>query len=352
MKMKTILVGLFLGLLAVVQATPVPTVTQIPAKAEDDVFREAVTDGFLVNHFFTTRSPKRNTTVLASQQPPSDPKEAVKEAPSEETTTAVFIQHGGDHDTTTTDLSTSSPSGITSSSVPNDAKPSTTTHISATHTADPAVSSFHFLSTLSSDSGSGDGEESDLDATTSSSTTPASNTESSTAASTSTAAFNPKRLFEDGEGSGSGSTPETSTASSTSTAFFIQSTAPRLHLLPAGSASAEELSNSSAKLLLETVNHRPDISSPQAAAKGTPGWIIIVGFIVGVAALVMLCVAIATRDKWNGPHQAQTKADSSNQQREQEMETFLHKETPRENGKSAEYTVIPLDELPESNSSH
>lgn len=29
----------------------------------------------------------------------------------------------------------------------------------------------------------------------------------------------------------------------------------------------------------------------------SPGWIIIVGFIVGVAALVMLCVAIATRDK-------------------------------------------------------
>ncbi|XP_051234889.1 uncharacterized protein LOC127351410 isoform X1 [Dicentrarchus labrax] len=87
----------------------------------------------------------------------------------------------------------------------------------------------------------------------------------------------------------------------------------------------------------------------------TPGWIIIVGFIVGVAALVMLFVAIATRDKWNAPSQApqlETKTNSANQQRELEMETFLHKEKPRENGKAAEYTVIPVDELSEKYPSH
>ncbi|KAG8001198.1 hypothetical protein GBF38_006762 [Nibea albiflora] len=93
----------------------------------------------------------------------------------------------------------------------------------------------------------------------------------------------------------------------------------------------------------------------QNAAHGTPGWIVIVGFIVGVAALVMLCVAIATRDKWNGPSQAsqlETNTNSTNQQRELELETFLHKDKPRENGKAADYTVIPLDELSESYSSH
>lgn len=50
--------------------------------------------------------------------------------------------------------------------------------------------------------------------------------------------------------------------------------------------------------------------------------------------------------------QPETKAGSSDQQREVEMETFLHKDEPAENGKSAEYTVIPLDELPEDYSSH
>ncbi|GLD55825.1 mucin-4-like isoform X1 [Lates japonicus] len=93
----------------------------------------------------------------------------------------------------------------------------------------------------------------------------------------------------------------------------------------------------------------------QNVEHGTPGWIIIVGFIVGVAVLVMICVAIATRDKWNGPNQvsqSDTKTDSSNQQRELEMETFLQKDEPRENGKAAEYTVIPLDELPENYSTH
>ncbi|XP_074522236.1 uncharacterized protein cd44a [Halichoeres trimaculatus] len=84
----------------------------------------------------------------------------------------------------------------------------------------------------------------------------------------------------------------------------------------------------------------------------TPGWIIIVAFIVGLAALIMICVAIATRDKWNRPNQApplenNTNTNSTNQQKEQEMETFL----PKENGKSSEYTVIPLDELPEKYSS-
>ncbi|XP_053280767.1 putative protein TPRXL [Pleuronectes platessa] len=390
MMMNNVLVGLFLGLLAVVQMTPVPSVTEIPAKAEEDVLREAVTDGFLVN-FFTTESPK--TIATSSQQPPSDPKEEVtvvpteepteepSEDPSEESTTAVFIQHGGDHNTTTTDPSTthSSPSGSTPSSVPNDTEPSTTTHTAAAQTTDPAVSSF--LRTLSSDSGSGDGEDSDQDTTWSSSWISVSNTDSSTSASTSTAAF--IHLFEDGEGSGSGLTAETSTAPSTSTAILFQSTTPGPEVSLTSSATEEEAMNetsladnsiirSGRKLpSVVDVNHPSpqgaasstpglllpivEVGNPQqGAASSTPGWIIILGFIVGVAMLVMLCVAIATRDKWNGPRkvsEAETKTESSDQQRGQEMETFLPKDKPMENGKS-EYTVIPLEELPESYSSH
>ncbi|XP_070818360.1 uncharacterized protein cd44a [Chaetodon trifascialis] len=116
-----------------------------------------------------------------------------------------------------------------------------------------------------------------------------------------------------------------------------------------GSAAEKFFITENVQLQQMKENVKPSL--PQnSTAQSAQGWIIIVGFIVGVAALVMLCVAIATRDKWNGPKQAaqlETTTGSSNQQREQEMETFLLKEKPMENGKAAEYTVIPLDELPE-----
>lgn len=44
--------------------------TQIPGGTEEDVIEEAMTDGFLVEQFFTTEPPKINTTVQASQEPP------------------------------------------------------------------------------------------------------------------------------------------------------------------------------------------------------------------------------------------------------------------------------------------
>ncbi|KAM7424575.1 hypothetical protein PAMA_000767 [Pampus argenteus] len=82
----------------------------------------------------------------------------------------------------------------------------------------------------------------------------------------------------------------------------------------------------------------------------TSNWIIIVGFVVGLAALVLLCAAIATRDRWNRPNHLDIKTNPSDQQMEVEMETLVHKDKPMENGKAAEYTVIPLEELPEKNS--
>ncbi|KAM8894675.1 uncharacterized protein AB9W97_011168 [Spinachia spinachia] len=95
------------------------------------------------------------------------------------------------------------------------------------------------------------------------------------------------------------------------------------------------------------------IAPATSKAVGTPGWMIITGFIIGLAALVIVFVAIATRHSWNGPTQAtqlQGKTNASTQQRE--LETFLHKESPKENGHASEYTVIPLEELPKKCPSH
>ncbi|KAK2853699.1 hypothetical protein Q5P01_006360 [Channa striata] len=103
---------------------------------------------------------------------------------------------------------------------------------------------------------------------------------------------------------------------------------------------------------LENVQRIPP-SGPQTSE--TPRWIIILGLLVGIAVVVIVGVAIATREKWIGPsqvHQLETQTNSSNQQRELEMKTFLNKDKPKENGKAGEYTIIPLDELPQSSTSH
>ncbi|CAG5931910.1 unnamed protein product [Menidia menidia] len=50
-------------------------------------------------------------------------------------------------------------------------------------------------------------------------------------------------------------------------------------------------------VLHNDVENSENISPEQHRGHSTPDWIIIVGFIVGLAALIMLCAAIATRDK-------------------------------------------------------
>ncbi|XP_044059299.1 cell wall integrity and stress response component 4-like [Siniperca chuatsi] len=319
MKMRNLLFGVILGL-AVVHSTPVNTVTQIPAKADNDVLREAMTDGFLIEQAFlpslTTESPKRNTTVQASQQPSSDSKKSdmfegsADLDTSEKSTTFLFVQHYA-----TTTQSVSHAQRITSTVLSRDTDDSSLD--SSTTQSHPDI-----LSTLGSDLGSGDGENLGQNPATSFSMTSSSNTDTSTTSSSSTAT---PHKFEESEKS-----------EEVSPIFGMKS-----------------------RLIDQPLNNEPEkepvnTSSPQNNGHSTPGWIIIVGFIVGVAALAMLCAAIATRDKWNGPKQAsqlETKTNSSNQKRELEMETFLHKDNPRENGKAAEYTVIPLDELSEKYSS-
>ncbi|XP_068431618.1 uncharacterized protein DDB_G0284671-like [Clinocottus analis] len=359
--MRTLLFGVILGLLAVVYSTPVYNVTQSPAKAEYEVIREAATEGFLVENLSlpsgTTGSPTTgsatNLTVQATQRPATNSTEGVAIEGSggetiDDTTTAVSLQFGTSSasqapsttstmspnetaDSSSVSFSTQSPpSG--SSSVPSEAQPSTTPdRISAWQTTDPAVSTFGFLSTQGSDSGSGDGEMFGPYFTTTTRSSMTSGAETSAASSTSTASPMGPVVFPGSEGSASGSG---------------EGLEAELDSLPI----TTEMKNRQRMLVPNDVQHE----SKPSVAEGTPGWMIIVGFIVGLAALVMLFVAIATRDKWNGPSRASmlAKTNSSNQQREVEMETFLEKDKPKENGHGSEYTVIPLEELPEKYSSH
>lgn len=221
-------------------------VTQSPTKDEDEVFKEAMTEGYLVEPYFlmslTTESPKRNTTVKAStQQPSSDSKKRgmIEGSAAGDTNdkTSTFLQFATTtpsvshvqsststvlprdtvHSSPDPSTSQSHQSSFTSSSVPSKAQSSVTPdHISVSQTTYPAVSTFDFLSTQSSDLGSGDGEMLGQYSTTTTSTTSSSNTDTSTASSTSTAAFiRPKALvtFAGSVGSDEGSGMEFSTVS-------------------------------------------------------------------------------------------------------------------------------------------
>ncbi|KAF1392535.1 hypothetical protein PFLUV_G00029030 [Perca fluviatilis] len=371
MMMRNLVFGVILGLLAVVHSTPVNTVTQIPTKDEDEVFKEAVTEGYLVEPYFirllTTESPKRNTSVKASTQKlSSDSKERdmIEGSAAGDTNdkTSMFLQfatttpsvsHVQSSASTvlTRDTVHSSPdpatsrshqSSFTSSSVPSKARSSVTLdQISVSLTTYPAVSTFDFLSTQSSDLGSGDGEMLGQYSTTTSSTTSSSNTDTSAASSTSTAAFiRPKApvTFAGSEGSGEGSGMEFSTVSS---------------------STGEKLRAVQHAILKDVQNplkvDQDIVLGPKNKEHSTPGWIMILALMVGFAALVMVFVALATRNKWSGPRHAsqiETKTNFSNQQMGLEMETFLHKDELLVNGKAGDYTVIPLDEIPEKDSSH
>lgn len=92
---------------------------------QDDVYREAVTDGYLIDHAFaeslTTESPKSNTTVPASQPPSSESKDGgLVEGSGENNYNFMFPRDEGD--SISESSTTESPeSGFTSSTQPNEA---------------------------------------------------------------------------------------------------------------------------------------------------------------------------------------------------------------------------------------
>ncbi|XP_033973009.1 putative protein TPRXL [Trematomus bernacchii] len=359
--MRNLLVGVFLGLLAVVHSTPVHTTTQITA--ENEVIREALTDGYLVEQSLlptlTTESPKRNTSV---QQITDTTQESAKGESMDHISTSTILPEDTQDNISDSTTTPNPQLSFTSSEEPNEAKSGVTaTHITVPQTTDLTTAfDIAFRSTLSSESGSGDGDGemfTQYPTTTSSMTLGSGDGDGEMFTQYPTTTSSMTSGSGDGDGEMFTQDLTTTSSPSTSMADFIP---PGMFAESEGSSegSGSDIENSSIVPINETPSKQEPLINKENSQKlgdpdttntvhSTPGWIIIVGFIVGLAALIVLFVAIATRDKWNAPSQAsKTKSSSSNQQREIEMDTFLHKDNPRENGTAGEYTVIPLEELP------
>ncbi|KAK5608023.1 hypothetical protein CRENBAI_006069 [Crenichthys baileyi] len=354
MRMRNLLLGVFLGLLAVIHSSPIESMTQIPARPEEDVLEEAMTDGFLVEHFFgtsfTTEPPKTNTTVQASHEPSfevltegSGILEFYAESPEMSTIIQASLQPSFDISSEGSGFLETPTSPITetpeTTTIPASPKPifdisfeesDTTQSFLSPKTESPELStaiqtSLQPITDFTAE-GSGDSPVSSLSTikTLSASTT-------STPTST--------------EQSVQSATPQESQKATRQGRIFFN------NLKKEDPNQVISMTEDSTKQVQLPYGSIPN--SNQNKRQTTPDWIIIVGFLVGLAALITLFAAIATRDKWNGPNQtSENKTNASNQKREQEMQTFLPKEEPKENGKEAEYTVIPLDDLTDRYSSN
>ncbi|XP_041652128.1 CD44 antigen [Cheilinus undulatus] len=95
---------------------------------------------------------------------------------------------------------------------------------------------------------------------------------------------------------------------------------------------------------------------------GDSNWLVIIGVIVAVAAILLVCAAVAKRNSWCGKQQtlmitpkdggegngtAASASSSHAQERDQEMVTLMNKEKIQENGNTEEFTVITLEESPD-----
>ncbi|XP_014894528.1 location of vulva defective 1-like [Poecilia latipinna] len=341
MKMRNLLPAVLLGLLAVIHSSPIDSMTQIPARPEEDVLEEAMTDGFLVEHFvgpsFTTEPPKINATVQASQQPSL---EILPEGSGFYPTSTTES-----HETTTTNVQTffvdaSEGSGFLGTTTSPTTK---TPEITRTISPSPQVT---FETT---DEGSGFTESPSTESSTLSTSIPQTSTD----------------FLAGGNGDSS-----VFSSGATTTSVSVSAAATPTSTMESVESSIGLRNNSQGKLLSGFIGglgtnqdevstdgvstkqvHHPHEDTGTHKGHSTPDWIIILAFLVALAALVALCAAIATRDKWNGPQQTSEKiTNAQNQKREQEMQTFLHKNEPKENGMETEYTVIPLDDLADHHS--
>ncbi|XP_041836086.1 papilin-like [Melanotaenia boesemani] len=390
MKMKNLLFAFLFGFLATAHSTPLNTVTQIQAHPNEDL-KEVEMEELIIDYVrlssLTTESPKRNTTVHASQRPSFDsPPEGSGEtswlpesSSGESTTTAQSIlkstfegsgetswlpeSSSGDSTTTTQSIleSTSEGSGETSWLPESSSGDSTTTTQSILESTSEGSGETSWLP----ESSSGDSTtttQSILESTSEGSGETSWLPESSSGDSTTTTQSILESTSEE-----SGTTTASSVGSDSSTVHSLQSGfssstmaneagtevdvnyVNRLYLKNAGEEAIEKTSNQGLRGEVWKVGNPGNPTSNKDNKDKTADWIIILGFFVGLAALVLLCVAIATRDKWYGPKRVfndETTSNASNQTRELEKQTFLQKEEPKVNGKEAEYTVIPLDDLP------
>ncbi|XP_061577482.1 CD44 antigen [Cololabis saira] len=94
---------------------------------------------------------------------------------------------------------------------------------------------------------------------------------------------------------------------------------------------------------------------------GSSNWLVVIGVIVAVAAILFVCAVVAKRKSWcgrqktlvitskegSGGNGAAAASSSHNQDTEQEMVTLMNKENIQENGNTEEFTVIALEESPD-----
>ncbi|XP_056138103.1 aggrecan core protein [Lampris incognitus] len=101
----------------------------------------------------------------------------------------------------------------------------------------------------------------------------------------------------------------------------------------------------------------PTVAGQQSSDSSS--WLVIIGVVVAVGAILLVCAAVAKRNSWCGKHQtlmitpkdggegngaAASVASTRAQEREQEMVTLMNKEKIQENGNTEEFTVITLEE--------
>ncbi|XP_039990123.1 uncharacterized protein cd44b [Xiphias gladius] len=113
---------------------------------------------------------------------------------------------------------------------------------------------------------------------------------------------------------------------------------------------------------LQQPNDKGRISLPvepgSDQTESSSNWLVIFGVTVAVAAVLLVCAAVArrkslcgkrqtlmiTKDNGEGNGAAASASSSHAQEREQEMVTLMNKEKIQENGKTEEFTVITLEE--------
>ncbi|XP_024151286.1 uncharacterized protein LOC112160745 [Oryzias melastigma] len=350
MKTWQLLFGVILGLLAAVHSTPLSTVSNILAQPEEDVFAEAMTEEFLINEPTspspTTESFKTNTT---SQAPLLS--DFVTEG-SGEITFTQWLEGSGEDPIGTSAVPTQD-SSLTTESGENPETPQTTQwpHLEFTTEGSSTTSPYEWMDASGDDPiGTSAVPTQDLTPTESFETTKFMMEES---------VVTPSSVFD--------STTETTTESitsvlsedSSSDLSNIQTThsestpfpvLQRRNFLNVGFErfSSNPLHDSEPETANSHSSHGHDKVLP-VVGHSRQDWLIIVGVAVGIMALMGLCVAVATRDKWNKKSSSSSDKNTNlqNQKMEKEMQTFLTKSEPKENGQNGEYTVIPLADIPE-----
>ncbi|RVE74178.1 hypothetical protein OJAV_G00019590 [Oryzias javanicus] len=347
MKSRQLLLGVILGLLAAVHSTPLSTVSDIPAQPEKDVFAEAMTEGFLINEKTspspTTQSFQTNTT---SQAPLLS--DFVTEG-SGEISSCQWLDGSGEDPTGTSAVPTQG-SSLTTESGERPETPQTTLlpHLEFSEGSGATPSS-------EGTDGSGD-DPIGTSAVPTQDLTPPTELHKTTQFMLEGSVTTPSSLFDSTTETTAESIGSVLSEDSSSDPSNIQTThsgSTPLPLLKRRNFSNVGSENSNAPLHVTTPETANAVGPEKAlplSGRSRPDWLIIFGFGFGIMALIGLCVAVATRDKWNKKSSSSSDKNENllNQKTEQEMQTFLTKNEPKENGQNGEYTVIPLGDIPET----